>query len=166
MKTTCRAAIILLITVGCVGCDQLTKSIARDHLPLRETVSLFKDTVRLERAENPGGFLSLGDKLSSTARRVLFTLGGALLVTGTALWAFASKRVHSTQIVGAALICGGGVANVIDRVAHGGSVTDFLNVGVGPIRTGIFNVADMALMLGIAMLVLSEGVARRLLRSR
>jgi len=161
MKTKLRAAVILLTMLGCVGCDQVTKLIARDHLPLRETVSLFHDTVRLEHAENPGAFLSLGDTLSSSARRVLFTLGGALLVAGTAFWALASRRISPFQIVGAALIASGGLANLIDRVTRDGNVTDFLNVGVGPIRTGIFNVADMALMAGVAMLVVGSAARRQ-----
>jgi signal peptidase II len=37
-----------------------------------------------------------------------------------------------------------------------GSVVDFLNVGIGSLRTGIFNVADMAIMLGVALLLLAE----------
>ena len=83
-------------------------------------------------------------------------------MTATAVWAFRSKRMSTSQIVGAALICGGGLGNVIDRVSHGGYVTDFLNIGVGPVRTGIFNVADMALMLGVALLFFGDmfGVGR------
>jgi signal peptidase II len=64
--------------------------------------------------------------------------------------------MSASQIVGAALICGGGLGNVIDRVSQGGNVTDFLNVGVGSVRTGIFNFADMALMLGVALLVVGD----------
>ena len=165
MKTNVRIAIILLTVLGCVGCDQATKSLARDHLPLQQVISLFNDTVRLEHTENPGAFLSLGDTLSSTARRFLFTVGGAVLVTATAVWAFRSKRMSASQIVGAALICGGGLGNVIDRVSQGGNVTDFLNVGVGSVRTGIFNFADMALMLGVALLVVGDLFGARFSRN-
>ena len=48
----------------------------------------------------------------------------------------------------------GGIGNLIDRVFHGGLVIDFLNMGIGPVRTGIFNVADMAIMAGFALLIL------------
>ncbi len=161
MRTNLRAAIILLTMLGCVGCDQATKLIVRAHLPSRETISLFHDSVRLEHAENPGAFLSLGEELSSTSRRILFTLGGALLVAGTAFWALGSRRISSVQLIGAALICGGGLGNLIDRVIRDGNVTDFLNIGLGPIRTGIFNIADMALMLGVAMLVIGDRVTRQ-----
>ncbi|MGH7917769.1 MAG: signal peptidase II [Candidatus Binataceae bacterium] len=111
-------------------------------------------TVRLERTENPGGFLSVGDTLPSWARGILFTAGGGLLIIVTMTWASRSQRITPMQTVGAALICGGGIGNLIDRVVHDGRVTDFLNVGIGGLRTGIFNVADMALMLGIGLVII------------
>jgi signal peptidase II len=159
MKTSVRVAVIVLTISGCVGCDQLTKSIARDYLPDQTSISLLSDLIRLQRAENPGVFLSLGDALQSSTRLVLFTFGGALVVIGTALWALRSRRLSPSRILAAALISGGGLSNVIDRAIHGGNVTDFLNVGVGALRTGIFNFADMALMLGVAILILSDSGA-------
>ncbi len=54
----------------------------------------------------------------------------------------------------------GGVSNWIDRLL-GGSVVDFLNVGIGWMRTGVFNVADVAIMLGIALFMLAELLGRR-----
>lgn len=156
MKTGVRIAVMLVTILGCVGCDQVTKSIARDHLPFQQVISLFNDTVRLEHTENPGAFLSLGDALSDTTRGLLFTLGGALLVTATAVWALRSRHITASQIMGAALICGGGLGNVIDRLSRGGHVTDFLNVGVGLLRTGIFNFADVALMVGVALVVVGD----------
>ncbi len=56
----------------------------------------------------------------------------------------------------ASLIFSGGVSNLIDRFAHNGYVIDFLNLGVGSLRTGIFNVADIAIALG-ALLLLMPG---------
>jgi len=53
----------------------------------------------------------------------------------------------------------GGIGNLIDRLFHNGLVIDFLNVGIGPIRTGIFNVADMAIMAGFGILLLYRGTA-------
>jgi signal peptidase II len=162
MKTSVRAAVVLLTILGCVGCDQYTKSIARDYLPRETPISLLNDVVRLQRDENPGAFMSLGDSLSTNARRVLFAFGGAVLVIGTAFLALRSRRRSSAHILGAALISGGGFSNLIDRVTQGGNVTDFLNIGVGPLRTGIFNCADVALMLGLAILIFSDSIATRL----
>jgi len=49
----------------------------------------------------------------------------------------------------------GGVSNLIDRVRFGGTVVDFLNLGVRDLRTGIFNVADMLILTGAAILATS-----------
>lgn len=74
------------------------------------------------------------------------------------------------QTAGAALICSGGVGNLIDRLTRDGYVTHFLNVGVGPLRTGIFNIADFVLLVGLAIIVLSgvrhacSGLVQRRLR--
>jgi signal peptidase II len=54
------------------------------------------------------------------------------------------------------LIVGGGVSNLIDRLRYGGYVVDFLNVGIGSLRTGIFNVADMAIMAGVIIWAFSD----------
>jgi signal peptidase II len=67
----------------------------------------------------------------------------------------------SVQIVSLSLICGGGFGNLIDRLRYDGYVMDFLNIGIGPIRTGIFNVADVALMAGIALLVFQQRRSER-----
>jgi signal peptidase II len=55
-------------------------------------------------------------------------------------------------LAGLALLIGGGVSNLVDRISRG-AVVDFLNLGIGSLRTGIFNVADMAIMSGIALLI-------------
>jgi signal peptidase II len=66
--------------------------------------------------------------------------------------------------LGVTLFVAGGASNWIDRVARG-SVVDFLNVGVGPVRTGVFNVADIAIMLGAGVVVLAGVFQRRAILS-
>jgi len=61
----------------------------------------------------------------------------------------------------AALVCSGGLGNLIDRIGRHGYVTDFLNVGIGPVRTGIFNVADFALMIGVVLLFMFGSTSKR-----
>jgi signal peptidase II len=53
------------------------------------------------------------------------------------------------------LFVAGGASNWLDRVVRG-SVIDFINIGFGPVRTGIFNLADVAIMAGVAMVVVTE----------
>ena len=67
-------------------------------------------------------------------------------------------RFAGPSSVGLVLFVAGGASNWIDRVLSG-SVVDFLNVGIGPLRTGVFNVADVAIMVGAGLVAF--GAARR-----
>jgi signal peptidase II len=110
------------------------------------------DTVRVGYAENTGGFLSLGSDLPPVARSAIFTVA-----TGIALVALLGlvlgRKYSGPAELGLVLFIAGGSSNWIDRVLRG-SVVDFLNMGIGPVRTGIFNVADVAIMLGAGLFVL------------
>jgi hypothetical protein len=64
------------------------------------------------------------------------------------------RRWDRLSTLGLALFVAGGASNWIDRVTRG-RVVDFLNVGVGPVRTGAFNVADVAIMLGAGVIVIA-----------
>jgi signal peptidase II len=84
----------------------------------------------------------------------VFTVGtGLMLLAAVAIGI--RMRASGAEAVGLALVCSGGVSNLIDRLAHG-TVIDFLNVGLGPVRTGIFNVADMAVLAGIAVFLVAH----------
>jgi signal peptidase II len=160
MMRASRLALLLMIMCGCVGCDQVTKLIVRDRLPFERPISLLHDTVRLHYTRNTGSFLGLGQSLPEGERRLTFTVGGAILVTLAIFWTLRTRSLGSLQAIGAATACGGGLGNMIDRLTLAGNVTDFLNIGVGPVRTGIFNVADMALMLGVTLVVLGHSRSR------
>ena len=67
---------------------------------------------------------------------------------------FKRKYMGSAEL-GLVLFTAGGASNWIDRVLRG-SVVDFLNLGIGPLRTGVFNMADVAIMLGAGLFVLGE----------
>jgi signal peptidase II len=147
--------IALVVLVGTTfGCDRVTKHFAAVSLAGRAGESFLGDTVRLEYAENAGAFLSLGESLPPVVRTGLFTFGTALVLIGTVVMAV-RLRWSGPPLVGLALVFAGGASNLLDRVAHG-TVIDFMNVGVGPVRTGIFNVADVAIMVGVGLLILAR----------
>jgi signal peptidase II len=73
-----------------------------------------------------------------------------IALVGASLFA---RRLEPWRVVALALVAGGGISNLIDRLLYNGRVTDFLNVGIGSLRTGIFNVADMAIMAGALLLL-------------
>jgi signal peptidase II len=148
-----RTVALLALVVACVACDQGTKRIAVSYLVPGERLSLLGDTVRLELAHNPGAFLSMGGTLGESTRRLLFTWGAGLVALG-ALCVALHRGSRARTALAAALVAGGGAGNLWDRIASDGHVIDFLNAGLGRVRTGIFNVADVALMAAALLLVL------------
>ena len=153
---TRRITILLIAAFGCAGCDQSTKAVARHFLSPGEQISLLGDTLRLSLIENSGAFLSLGDSLPPSIRDILLIgIVPLILIAFAAYFAF-SKTSRADKIFVAGLLVGGGLGNLIDRVMNDGRVYDFLNVGIGVIRTGIFNVADMVLMFAMAYLVFAK----------
>ncbi len=154
MNSVKRLIIILIVLVSCVGCDQTTKSIARSSLPESESFSFFFDTVRLQLVYNNGTFLSMGSFFPAKWRKRIFTVGVAILLLCALAYAFIAKPGSSFMVSALALIFSGGLSNLLDRIAYGGSVADFINLGLGPVRTGIFNVADIAITVGSIMLFL------------
>jgi signal peptidase II len=152
VNTLKRLSLMLLVLVSCVGCDQATKHLARIGLPEFVTYSFWGGVVRLQHTQNHGAFLSFGAALSESARFGIFVVAVAIALAGMAVYLMRKPAVSAFDIVAASLIMGGGGSNLIDRIVFRGGVTDFLNVGIGPLRTGIFNVADIAIMAGVGML--------------
>ena len=164
MLTITRTLLASLLFLGCVGCDQLTKSVARAHLVLGEGQSFLHDTVRLTYVENSGAFLNFGEALPDPVKSTIFIVGVGLISLGALLAALFVRGLGRWQVIALSLIASGGIGNWIDRLTNDGRVTDFLNVGIGSLRTGIFNVADMVLMAGVALYFLRS--ARGTSRSR
>jgi len=75
-------------------------------------------------------------------------------------YALLARDGRPTFIFALALILAGGSSNLIDRFFNDGYVVDFINLGAGQIRTGIFNVADIAITVGVLMLVFQNWYRR------
>lgn len=116
-------------------------------------MSFMGDVFRLSYAENSGGFLSLGAGLPEAIRLVLFIVLTILLLTVFLFLVLHKRKLNTVAAISSALVIGGGLGNILDRINNEGAVIDFMNIGIGPLRTGIFNVADMAIMAGAIMLL-------------
>ncbi len=139
---------LLLLTVAC---DQTSKRLAAELLEGLGPHPYMGGSVVFLYAENSGAFLGLGARLTETARFWLFTVGVSALL---ALFVVKLHRAESRlELVGWSLIVGGGLGNLIDRVLRDGRVIDFLRIGVGELRTGIFNLADAAIVFGLVALL-------------
>jgi signal peptidase II len=156
MRKAARLGLVTVLLLSCVGCDQVTKQLVRTHLTLGATQSYLHDTLRLTYTHNTGAFLSLGDSLPKTARVAIFQGVVSLLVLGLIGAALFLRRLDRWRVVGVALIGASGLGNLIDRFVYDGHVTDFLNLGVGSVRTGIFNVADVAGVAGVILLLFQK----------
>lgn len=154
-----RIACALAVLAAVVACDRTTKAVAVTFLPEGRRISLLGDGLRLERVRNAGAFLGAGSGLGPRARSAIFTWGVGTLVVAMAGVAI-RRRTPPGAAAGAALVAGGGLGNLWDRLASGGTVTDFLNLGLGPVRTGIFNVADVAIVTGVLLLAFHRDRAR------
>jgi signal peptidase II len=118
-----------------------------------KTFSYLGDTLRLQLTYNRGAFLSLGHSLPDVLRHSIFTVGICFILLGALAFALLSKSGAFSVVLAVSLFIAGGVGNLIDRILHDGTFVDFLNVGIGSLRTGIFNVADVAIMGGAALLL-------------
>lgn len=157
-----RFVLIFAVSVACVGCDQTTKLAAQSVLSETRALSYFGDTVRLQLAYNDGAFLSLGSSLPSNWRLAIFSVGTGVLLLAALAYAFLCSPNHRLHVPATALLFAGGVGNLIDRVLHGGLVVDFINLGIGPLRTGIFNIADIAITVAVVIFLVggTPGPAR------
>ncbi|WP_299462046.1 signal peptidase II [uncultured Gimesia sp.] len=150
-----RYTLLLACLLFCVGCDQYTKKIAVEKLKFEPPITYFNNTFRMEYAENTGAFLSVGSHLSKPIRFFMLVVANAaflIIVTGMLVFRWQMPLV---QFIALSLLLAGGIGNLIDRVFLNGIVIDFLNIGFGPLRTGIFNVADMAITGGALLMLLS-----------
>ncbi len=143
-----------LIIVAVVIADQATKNWALNSLSDGRTIDLFW-TLRFNLVFNSGMAFSQGQGLG----RLI-----GLLAIGVAVWLWLSLKKASTNlsIVGTAMLIGGALGNVVDRLFRGekwlaGSVIDFIDLQWFP----VFNIADSAVTLGAAMLITSSVVASR-----
>jgi len=148
-----KTLLIGFVLFSCVGCDQVTKDAARDHLRYAPSVTLLAGSVHLVYAENPGAAFSLGARLPEQARFLLFTVGAAVILIGVGAFSLLRCGRSKTCLAATALVLGGGIGNLMDRILNEGRVIDFIMVRFGEVQTAVFNVADVFILVGTAMLV-------------
>jgi len=146
-----KTLLVLAVLFSSIACDQVTKMAARSYLAGMPTQSFIGDMFRLEYSENTGAFLGLGSSLPSDVKFWIFTLIIGVGLIGVLVFLFTRRNLNSAYVIGVSLIASGGIGNLIDRAFRNGAVTDFMNMGIGTLRTGIFNVADVAIMIGVGV---------------
>lgn len=147
-----RMGVLLLLLLGTVGCDQAAKQLARVRLGDGTIVRLPAGLGELRLAENPGAFLSLGATLPDWMRVWVFTIGVGVGLGALFLYLVCRREMNWLVFLGLALVLGGGISNLIDRVWQAGLVTDYVLLRLGPLHTGVFNLADTLVLIGVGAL--------------
>jgi signal peptidase II len=160
MTTKHRLATALFCALAWIIIDQLTKAVFKQILTPGEVVSLFSGSLLVFPTYNHGAFLSLGAEMSDSTRNIIFVYGVLAILAGLLVWLLRSPKLARVEVIAIACILGGGLSNLLDRCVYDGRVFDFLNMGIGHFRTGIFNVADVGIMLGVGLLLLGRAKRR------
>ena len=142
--------LLALVVITCIAADRATKVLAEESLRGRPPIELAGGFLTLLYVENAGAMLSFGASLSPLARFLILTVGVGILLAAMTLYLIKAKNPGMAQVIAVALMLGGGTSNLLDRLVREGKVVDFMNVGIGPVRTGVFNVADLAITAGVA----------------
>jgi signal peptidase II len=150
-----RNALIISVTILALAADQVAKVVARSLLDPTDHIETLGGFLTFLRVENEGAFLGLGSSISPVLRQILFIGLPAVALILAVVYMFRSKNSSRLFQVGLALLVGGGLGNLFDRIVYG-SVTDFLFMDFRIFHTGIFNVGDMAIMAGVAMLLIGS----------
>jgi signal peptidase II len=143
----------LLIAVFILGLDRATKWLITQKIALYDSIPVFPGFFRITHVENRGAAFGLFADSTSEWKIALLILFSviALVVVSAMLW----RNSHSmtTTGIGLALILGGAIGNLWDRLVSG-KVVDFLLFYVGQYQWPAFNVADSAIVVGAALLVI------------
>lgn len=148
MKKQNLTLVILIIILINIGCDQGTKHYARKHFKNKGQIEIIDSFFVIKYTENKGGFLSLASDLPGPLRNALLLYLPVIVLSGMIIYLIFNSNLSVYAAVCLASLLGGGLSNIIDRIIFDGQVTDFLNFGIGCIRTGILNLADISITFG------------------
>jgi signal peptidase II len=148
----------LLVSLVVLALDQASKWLVQERLPLHRSVDLFPG-LSFTHVENTGVAFGLFAARGELFGTVLLTVFGLVALALVLVYFQRTPSDERRTLVALALILGGAVGNLIDRIAQG-AVTDFIDVWVGTYHWHTFNIADSAISVGICLLALDLFLGR------
>ena len=149
----------VIIAATVVVLDQVVKQIVRAHLGLYESVHVFPG-LSLTRVHNTGAAFGLMNAVEFPYKTLVVALVAATALSGLAFYAATLDAAQRLSRLGLAFVIGGAAGNLIDRIANG-YVLDFVDAYHGNWHFWAFNVADAAITVGVALMILDIlGVGR------
>lgn len=157
MKAVVRIFFSVLVIFLNISCDQITKHKVRDEIIENEVINVIGDNFIFTKVHNKGAFLSTGDSLSPSLKLVFLQVVPILILVFMFISMIKDKRKSQINLLGYSFVIGGGIGNIYDRVVDG-AVTDFMYLEIGFLRTGIFNMADLSVVIGILLLLINVAI--------
>ncbi len=151
-KTLLRILVIVALISINIGCDQSTKYLAKKHLTRTATIRVIDNFFILRYAENKGGFLSMFSSLPNMVRLVILSILPLVSLVIMTYYIISNRDLSLSYVLALCCIIGGGLSNIGDRLINE-YVVDFMNIGIGMVRSGIFNFADLSIMGGTAIIM-------------
>lgn len=145
---------VISLIITCFGCDQLSKHLVRINMKSLESIEVIKDILFFTRVENKGAFLSVGEEMNSVLKSSLLSFIPLLALFSAICYMLYFKRDNQLFISGISFVIGGGLGNVFDRILYR-SVLDFIHIKRTFFQLGIFNIADIAILIGVCILILN-----------
>jgi signal peptidase II len=156
MKITPRSAFNFITIIITIALDQISKVLVRSYVEAGSSSPIIGNYFQLMNVENEGAFLGMGSELNDTLRIILLLVLPVVVLGLVLRYILIDKKLDKWSLFAFSMIIGGGIANVFDRIAFG-SVTDFLYIKLTDLlRTGIFNIADLAVTTGMIILVIGS----------
>ena len=144
-----RIIVLISVILGSIGIDQLTKLLVLKYMELYESVPLIENVLHITYIQNKGAAFGM-----LAENRWVFMVLSSVAIVGIGVYLFRFCRERMLLQMGLALILGGGVGNMIDRIAYG-YVVDMIDFCPFDFWVWIFNVADACVCVGAGIVLLS-----------
>jgi len=141
----------LLMVVAILALDRWTKLLIQNRFALNESISIIDGFFDITYVTNTGVAFGIFSSISSPAKSLLLSLFTACAAVLVVTYSVRSSVQNRLLQIALALILGGALGNLYDRLAYG-YVVDFLELYIGRYHWPSFNVADAAITVGVILL--------------
>lgn len=126
----------------------------REQIASHETVKMVGDNFILTNVENTGAALNLGQDLSPNMKMIFLQILPLFILALLFVYVLKESKISRLHLVAISFIIGGGLGNIYDRILYD-SVTDFMYLEYGFLHTGIFNMADVSVVIGGVLILIN-----------
>jgi signal peptidase II len=158
------AVLVGLIAIPLIIIDQLSKIYVASHMMLYESMPIVPNWFDITYTQNPGAAFSMFVNLPPIVRLLMLCALSAIAIVVLLVLLVRTDEISLTSFA-LALILAGAAGNLIDRALRNGHVIDFIRVHYYGASYPIFNVADSAISVGVALIILSTFFSKKEVQS-